>query len=68
MPCEIKHRINENHYLDVYKTVVREKLSGVFLEEERRCRVKAKRDKSSRPASTAMVETTLSEGSTVDEE
>ena len=64
----IKYRINGNHYPEFYKNLVRKKLSDFLLEEERRCRVKAKRDELRRAASTAMAETAGLEELTVDDE
>ncbi|CAF4305158.1 unnamed protein product, partial [Rotaria magnacalcarata] len=39
----VKYRINEHHYEDFYKHLVRKKLSDFLLEEERRNTTKAKR-------------------------
>ena len=48
----IKYRINEHHYQEFYKNLVRKKLSDFLLEEERRCRAKAKRCELRQAAST----------------
>jgi hypothetical protein len=48
----IKYRINEYHYQEFYKNLVRKKLSDFLLEEERRCRAKVKRNALRQQATT----------------
>ena len=40
----VKYCINSHHYQDFYKTSVRKKLSDFLLEEERRDKMRAKRN------------------------
>jgi hypothetical protein len=55
----IKYRINEYHYQEFYKNLVRKKLSDFLLEEERRCRAKAKRNSLRQQANTNATTTAL---------
>ena len=63
----IKYRINEYHYQEFYKNLVRKKLSDFLLEEERRCRAKAKRNVLRQQATTNATTTTLTVDSADDQ-
>ena len=63
----IKYRINEYHYQEFYKNLVRKKLSDFLLEEERRCRAKAKRNLLRQQATTNATATALTFDSTDDQ-
>ena len=62
----VKYRINSHHHQHFYKTLVRKKLSDFLLEEERRDKMKAKRNQfSHKSMETATGPTTVCPALTV---